>query len=152
MTQTRETKTSNKPAAKAGSAKGGKKDLSSKGRKKIKKVVTDGKAHVYASFNNTIVTITDRSGNAIAWASAPCLGYRGSRKSTPYAASEVAAKVATAAMEYGLKTVEVELKGPGAGRESAIRGLQQAGLQITSMKDVTPVAHNGCRPPKKRRV
>lgn len=121
-------------------------------RRREKKNIERGAAHIQATFNNTLVTITDTHGNALSWASAGELGYRGSRKSTPYAAqmaSEVAAK---AAMEHGLKTVEVFVKGPGQGREAAIRALQVAGLDITMIKDVTPIPHNGCRPPKRRRV
>jgi small subunit ribosomal protein S11 len=111
-----------------------------------------GKANIHSSFNNTIVTITDTQGNVLSWASAGELGYKGSRKSTPFVAGEVAEKAAKAAMEHGLKTVEVFVKGPGAGRETAIRSLQTAGLDITSIQDVTPIPHNGCRPPKRRRV
>lgn len=114
--------------------------------------IESGKAHIHSSFNNTIVTISDVQGNVISWASAGGLGFKGSRKSTPFAAGEVAETAAKAAMEHGLKTVEVFVKGPGAGRESAIRSLQTAGLEITSIKDVTPIPHNGCRPPKRRRV
>ena len=113
-------------------------------RRKVRKNIESGKAHIHSSFNNTIVTITDVQGNVISWASAGGLGFKGSRKSTPFAAK--------AAMEHGLKTIEVFVKGPGAGRESAIRALQTAGLEITSIKDVTPIPHNGCRPPKRRRV
>ena len=109
-------------------------------------------AHIRSSFNNTIVTITDTNGNALSWASAGEMGFRGSRKSTPYAAQTAAETAAKAAMEHGLKTVEVFVKGPGQGRESAIRALQTAGLEIVSIKDVTPIPHNGCRPPKRRRV
>ena len=125
-----------------------KKPVARRNRKNIEK----GAAHIHSSFNNTIVTITDTQGNSISWASAGELGYKGSRKSTPFAAGEVAEKAAKAAMEHGLKTVEVYVKGPGAGREAAIRALQSAGLELTSIKDVTPIPHNGCRPPKRRRV
>lgn len=121
-------------------------------KRREKKNIERGAVHIQATFNNTIVTITDVTGNAISWASAGGLGFRGSRKSTPFAAqmaSEVAAK---AAMEHGMKTVEVFVKGPGSGREAAIRALQSAGLEVTMIKDVTPVPHNGCRPPKRRRV
>ena len=121
-------------------------------RRKVSKHIESGKAHIHSSFNNTIVTISDVQGNTISWASAGGLGFKGSRKSTPFAAGEVAETAAKAAMEHGLKTVEVYVKGPGAGRESAIRALQTAGLEITSIKDVTPIPHNGCRPPKRRRV
>ena len=117
-----------------------------------RKNIEKGQAHIHSSFNNTIVTITDMQGNAISWASAGGLGFKGSRKSTPYAAGQVAETAAKTAMEHGLKTVEVFVKGPGSGRESAIRSLQTAGLEITSIKDVTPIPHNGCRPPKRRRV
>ena len=121
-------------------------------RKKIKKQVSEGIAHVHASFNNTIITITDRQGNALAWASSGGAGFKGSRKSTPFAAQLAAETAAKAAMEHGLKSVEVYVKGPGAGREAAIRSLQAAGLEVTLIKDVTPIPHNGCRPPKRRRV
>ena len=121
-------------------------------RRKVSKNIESGKAHIHSSFNNTIVTISDVQGNVLSWASAGVLGFKGSRKSTPFAAVEVAETAAKAAMEHGLKTVEVYVKGPGAGRESAIRSLQTAGLEITSIKDVTPIPHNGCRPPKRRRV
>jgi small subunit ribosomal protein S11 len=123
-----------------------------KGRKKIKRVVTDGIAHVHASFNNTIITITDRQGNALAWATAGGCGIRGSRKSTPFAAQVAAERAGTAAQEYGLKNVDVKVRGPGPGRESSVRALNAAGLKVTSIEDVTPIPHNGCRPPKKRRV
>ena len=121
-------------------------------RRKVSKNIESGKAHIHSSFNNTIVTISDVQGNVISWASAGGLGFKGSRKSTPFAAGEVAETAAKAAMDHGVKTVEVFVKGPGAGRESAIRSLQTAGLEITSIKDVTPIPHNGCRPPKRRRV
>ena len=111
-----------------------------------------GAAHIRSSFNNTIVTITDMNGNALSWASAGGLGFRGSKKSTPFAAQSAAETAARAAMEYGLKTVEVYVKGPGSGREAAIRSLQAAGLEVNLIKDVTPIPHNGCRPPKRRRV
>tara|TARA_R110000868_G_scaffold330887_2_gene591873 strand:+ start:829 stop:1389 length:561 start_codon:yes stop_codon:yes gene_type:complete len=124
-----------------------------KGRKKVKRQITDGIAHVYSSFNNTIVTITDVQGNAVAWTSAASCGYRGSRKSTPYAAGEAALKAGTAVVEnFGMKSVHVCVKGPGPGRESAIRALNSAGLKILSITDVTGVPFNGCRAPKKRRV
>ena len=121
-------------------------------RRRDRKNIEKGEAHIHSSFNNTIVTITDERGKVISWASAGELGFKGSRKSTPFAAGEVAEKAAKEAMEHGLKTVEVYVKGPGAGRESAIRSLQAAGLEISSIKDVTPIPHNGCRPPKRRRV
>ena len=121
-------------------------------RRRERKNIERGAAHIRSSFNNTIVTITDVKGNAISWASAGELGYRGSRKSTPYAAQMASETAAKAAMEHGLKSVEVYVKGPGQGREAAIRALQVAGLEISMIKDVTPIPHNGCRPPKRRRV
>ncbi len=121
-------------------------------RRRERKNIEKGAAHIRSSFNNTIVTITDTAGNAVAWASAGGLGFRGSRKSTPFAAQSAAETAAKAAMEHGMKTVEVYVKGPGAGREAAIRALQAAGLEVTMIKDVTPIPHNGCRPPKRRRV
>ncbi len=117
-----------------------------------KKNIERGAAHICSSFNNTIVTITDVNGNAISWASAGGLGFRGSKKSTPFAAQSAAETAAKAAMEHGLRTVEVYVKGPGSGREAAIRALQAAGLEVSMIKDVTPIPHNGCRPPKRRRV
>ena len=121
--------------------------------KKSKRVVDpEGIAHVNATFNNTMITITDAQGNSIAWASSGSSGFKGSRKSTPYAAQMAADSAAKKAMEHGVKTLEVEVKGPGSGRESALRALQAAGFTITSIKDVTPIPHNGCRPPKRRRV
>ena len=121
-------------------------------KRRERKNIDKGSAHIRSSFNNTIVTITDLNGNAISWASAGEMGFKGSRKSTPYAAQTAAEVAAKAVMEDGLKTVEVYVKGPGQGRESAIRALQTAGLEIVSIKDVTPIPHNGCRPPKRRRV
>jgi small subunit ribosomal protein S11 len=121
-------------------------------RRRERKNIEKGAVHIQATFNNTIVTITDAQGNALSWASAGELGFKGSRKSTPFAAQSASETAAKAAMEHGLKTVEVFVKGPGAGRESAIRALEAVGLQITMIKDVTPVPHNGCRPPKRRRV
>ena len=121
-------------------------------KRREKKLVERGAAHIRSSFNNTIVTITDTNGNALSWASAGGLGFRGSKKSTPFAAQSAAETAAQNAMDYGLKTVEVFVKGPGAGREAAIRSLQTAGLEVTMIKDVTPIPHNGCRPPKRRRV
>ena len=120
--------------------------------KRVKKNIEKGAAHIRSTFNNTIVTITDVNGNALSWASAGGLGFRGSKRSTPFAAQTAAETAAKAAMEHGLKTVEVYVKGPGAGREAAIRALQAAGLEVTMIKDVTPIPHNGCRPPKRRRV
>ena len=121
-------------------------------RRKERKNVEHGAAHIQSTFNNSIVTFTDAKGNALAWASAGGLGFKGSRKSTPFAAQMAAETAAKAAMEHGLKSVEVYVKGPGAGREAAIRSLQAAGLEVTLIKDVTPIPHNGCRPPKRRRV
>ena len=121
-------------------------------RRRERKVVEKGAVHIRSSFNNTMVTITDLNGNALSWASSGGLGFRGSRKSTPFAAQTAAETAAKAAMEYGLKTVEVYVKGPGQGREAAIRALQTAGLEVVMIKDVTPIPHNGCRPPKRRRV
>ena len=121
-------------------------------RRRERKNIDKGQAHIQSTFNNTIVTLTDTQGNAISWASAGELGFRGSRKSTPFAAQSAAETAAKAAMEHGLKSVEVFVKGPGSGREAAIRALQTAGLEVTMIKDVTPIPHNGCRPPKRRRV
>ena len=121
-------------------------------KRRERRNVETGAAHIRSTFNNTIVTITDAQGNALSWASAGELGFRGSRKSTPFAAQTAAETAAKAAMEHGLKMVEVFVKGPGAGREAAIRALQAAGLEVTMIKDVTPIPHNGCRPPKRRRV
>jgi len=126
---------------------------SGKARKKVKRQISDGIAHIYSSFNNTIVTITDVQGNTVSWTSAANCGYRGSRKSTPYAAGEAAQKAGQAVVEnYGMKNVQVRVKGPGPGRESAIRALYAVGLKVVSITDVTPIPFNGCRPPKKRRV
>ncbi|MCZ6526988.1 MAG: 30S ribosomal protein S11 [Gammaproteobacteria bacterium] len=125
---------------------------SSRSRKKVKKTVVDGIAHVHASFNNTIITITDRQGNVLTWATAGGSGFRGSRKSTPFAAQIAAQKAGEDAQEYGMKTLEVFIKGPGPGRESAVRALNAVGFKITNITDVTPIPHNGCRPPKRRRV
>ena len=121
-------------------------------KRRERKNIEKGSAHIRSSFNNTIVTITDTNGNALSWASAGEMGFRGSRKSTPYAAQTAAETAAKAAMEHGLKSVEVYVKGPGAGREAAIRALQTVGLEVKMIKDVTPIPHNGCRPPKRRRV
>jgi small subunit ribosomal protein S11 len=123
-----------------------------KARKRAKRMVSDAIAHVHASFNHTIVTITDRQGNTLSWATSGGCGFRGSRKSTPFAAQVAAEKAGVAAQEYGVKNVEVRVCGPGPGRESAVRALNAAGLKVTSIEDVTPIPHNGCRPPKKRRV
>ena len=129
-----------------------KQSAAGKARKKAKRMVSEAIAHVHASFNNTIVTITDRQGNTLSWATAGGCGFRGSRKSTPFAAQVAAEKAGVAAQEYGVKNVEVRVRGPGPGRESAVRALNAAGLKVTSIADVTPIPHNGCRPPKKRRV
>jgi small subunit ribosomal protein S11 len=125
---------------------------STKVRKKVKKNVAEGIAHVHASFNNTIVTITDRQGNTLAWSTSGGNGFKGSRKSTPFAAQIAAETAGKAAVECGVKNLEVRIKGPGPGRESAVRALNAAGFKITSISDITPVPHNGCRPPKKRRI
>ncbi len=123
-----------------------------KARKKTKKSISDGIAHIHASFNNTIITITDRQGNTLAWATAGGSGFRGSRKSTPFAAQVAAERAGEAAKQFGLKNLDVKVKGPGPGRESAVRALNNIGYKITNIDDVTPIPHNGCRPPKKRRV
>ncbi len=125
---------------------------SSRSRKRVKKNVVDGVAHIHASFNNTIITITDRQGNTLAWATAGGAGFRGSRKSTPFAAQVAAEKAGAVVKEFGMKNMDVMVKGPGPGRESAVRALNAAGFKINSITDVTPIPHNGCRPPKKRRV
>ena len=132
--------------AAAGAAAGG------KARKKVKKHVTDGIAHIHASFNNTIITITDRQGNVLSWATSGGCGFRGSRKSTPFAAQVASEKAGVAAQEHGVKNLEVRIKGPGPGRESAVRSLKAIGLKITSIADVSPLKHNGCRAPKRRRI
>ncbi|NLJ50830.1 MAG: 30S ribosomal protein S11 [Alcaligenaceae bacterium] len=124
----------------------------SRARKKIRKVVTDGIVHVQATFNNTIITITDRQGNTLSWATSGGAGFRGSRKSTPFAAQVAAESAGREALEYGIKNLEVRVKGPGPGRESSIRSLNALGIKITSITDVTPLPHNGCRPPKRRRI
>lgn len=121
-------------------------------RKKVKKVVVDGIAHINATFNNTIITITDRQGNTLSWATSGGSGFRGSRKSTPFAAQVASERAGEAAKEFGLKNLEVRVKGPGPGRESAVRALNSSGFKVQSITDVTPIPHNGCRPPKKRRV
>jgi len=121
-------------------------------KKKVKKHVTDAIAHIHASFNNTIITITDRQGNALSWATSGGCGFRGSRKSTPFAAQVAAEKAGRAAAEFGVKNVEVRVKGPGPGRESSVRALNAVGFRVSQIEDVTPIPHNGCRPPKKRRV
>jgi small subunit ribosomal protein S11 len=128
------------------------KDTQARVRKRERKNITAGVAHVNATYNNTMITITDAQGNAIAWSSAGQQGFRGSRKSTPYAAQVAAAEAGRKAQEHGVKTLEVEVRGPGSGRESALRSLQAVGFTITSIRDVTPIPHNGCRPPKRRRV
>jgi small subunit ribosomal protein S11 len=121
-------------------------------KRRVKKNVETGVAHIHSTFNNTIVMITDEHGNALSWSSAGALGFKGSRKSTPYAAQMASETASKAAMDHGMKSVEVSVKGPGSGRESAIRALQAAGLEVTAIRDVTPIPHNGCRPPKRRRV
>ncbi len=121
-------------------------------RKKVKKSVAEGIAHIHASFNNTIITITDRQGNALSWATSGGAGFKGSRKSTPFAAQVAAERAGRVAVEYGVKNLEVRIKGPGPGRESAVRALNALGMKITSISDVTPIPHNGCRPPKRRRI
>jgi small subunit ribosomal protein S11 len=123
-----------------------------KSRKRVKKNVSDAIAYIHASFNNTIITITDRQGNTLAWATAGGSGFRGSRKSTPFAAQIAAERVGSSVKEFGVKNLEVNVKGPGPGRESAVRALNAAGFKITNIMDVTPIPHNGCRPPKRRRV
>jgi small subunit ribosomal protein S11 len=137
-----------KPSAKASA----KPSAAQQARKKIKRSVSEGIAHVHASFNNTIITITDRQGNVLAWATSGGSGFRGSRKSTPFAAQVAAERVGNVVKEYGMKNIEVRIKGPGPGRESAVRALNANGFKVTSITDVTPVPHNGCRPPKRRRV
>ncbi|MFO8152228.1 30S ribosomal protein S11 [Thioalkalivibrio sp.] len=124
----------------------------SKTKKKVRKNVAEGVAHVYASFNNTIITITDRQGNTLSWATSGGSGFRGSRKSTPFAAQVAAERAGSAAQEHGVKNLEVLVRGPGPGRESAVRALNNVGFKITNISDITPIPHNGCRPPKKRRV
>ncbi|WDU49307.1 30S ribosomal protein S11 [Taylorella equigenitalis] len=121
-------------------------------RKKVRKVVSEGIAHVHASFNNTIITITDRQGNALSWATSGGTGFKGSRKSTPFAAQVAAESAGRVAMEYGISSLDVRIKGPGPGRESSVRALNALGIKITSISDITPVPHNGCRPPKRRRI
>ena len=121
-------------------------------KKKVKRIVTDGVAHIYASFNNTIVTISDRQGNTLSWATSGGSGFRGSRKSTPFAAQVAAEKAGIRAKDYGVKSLDVMVKGPGPGRESAVRALNNSGFKVTNISDVTPIPHNGCRPPKRRRV
>jgi small subunit ribosomal protein S11 len=121
-------------------------------RRKEKKNITSGVAHVNATFNNTMITITDAQGNAVSWASAGGMGFKGSRKSTPFAAQMAAEEAGRKALEHGMKTIDVQVRGPGSGRESALRALQSVGFQVTSIRDVTPIPHNGCRPPKRRRV
>jgi len=127
-------------------------NTAARAKKKVRKVVSEGVAHVHASFNNTIITITDRQGNALSWASSGGAGFKGSRKSTPFAAQVAAEKAGKVAQEYGVKSVDVRVQGPGPGRESSIRALNALGIKIISIADVTPIPHNGCRPPKRRRV
>ena len=129
-----------------------KQSRATRSKKRVRKNIEKGQAHIASSFNNTMVTLTDPNGNVISWSSAGQLGFKGSRKSTPFAAQEAAQEAATKAKEHGLKSVEVFVKGPGSGREAAIRSLQASGLEVTMIKDVTPIPHNGCRPPKRRRV
>mgnify|MGYP001243158693 CR=1 FL=1 len=129
-----------------------KKGVKTRVKKRERKNIDKGQAHIQSTFNNTVVTLSDAQGNVLSWASAGQLGFRGSRKSTPFAAQQAAEEAANKAMEHGLKTVEVYVKGPGSGREAAIRSLQAAGLEVSLIKDVTPIPHNGCRPPKRRRV
>ena len=137
-----EAKAAEKPAEKAAAPK----------RRKAKRLVSEGVAHIHSTFNNTIITITDPVGNVVAWSSAGSVGFKGSRKGTPFAAQLAAENAAKKAMDYGLRSVQVYVKGPGAGRESALRSLQAAGFAVSVIKDVTPIPHNGCRPPKRRRV
>ena len=125
---------------------------SPKGKKRVKKNVAIGVAHVFASFNNTVITITDQSGGTVAWSTCGARGFKGSRKSTPFAAQMAAEGAGRKAMEHGMRTLEIQVRGPGSGRESALRALQAVGLAVTSIRDVTPIPHNGCRPPKRRRV
>jgi small subunit ribosomal protein S11 len=127
-------------------------NAAARARKKVKKNVVDGILHVHASFNNTIITITDRQGNALSWATAGGAGFKGSRKSTPFAAQVAAESAGKVAQEYGIKNLEVRIKGPGPGRESSVRAMSALGIKVTSIQDVTPVPHNGCRPPKRRRI
>ncbi|CAC9925120.1 30S ribosomal protein S11 [Aedoeadaptatus coxii] len=129
-----------------------KQSRATRSKKRVRKNIEKGQAHIASSFNNTMVTLTDPNGNVISWSSAGQLGFKGSRKSTPFAAQEAAQEAAAKAKEHGLKSVEVFVKGPGSGREAAIRSLQASGLEVTMIKDVTPIPHNGCRPPKRRRV
>ncbi len=140
------------PAAAAPAAAAAPGDKKAPRAKKARRQLSDAVAHVHASFNNTIITITDRQGNVLSWATSGGCGFRGSRKSTPFAAQVAAEKAGVAVQEYGVRNVEVRVKGPGPGRESAVRALNACGLKITSISDVTPIPHNGCRPPKKRRV
>lgn len=140
------------PASKSADKKSGGKNSAGRPRRRERKNIASGIVHVNASFNNTIVTIADAQGNTIAWSSSGLMGFKGSRKSTPYAAQMAAEDAGRKAMEHGMKNVEVEVKGPGSGRESALRALQAVGFVIASIRDVTPIPHNGCRPPKKRRV
>jgi len=140
------------PAAASGAASPAASGETPKARKKSKRLVIDGIAHVHSTFNNTIITITDRQGNTLSWATAGSSGFKGSRKSTPFAAQVAAERAGQAALEYGLKSLEVFVSGPGPGRESAVRSLNSVGFRISNIEDITPIPHNGCRPPKKRRV
>ena len=133
-------------------AKASNNSAAQRARKKVKKNVAEGIAHVHASFNNTIITITDRQGNALAWATSGGQGFKGSRKSTPFAAQVAAESAGRVVVEYGVKNLEVQIKGPGPGRESAVRALHGLGIKVTAISDVTPIPHNGCRPPKRRRI
>jgi small subunit ribosomal protein S11 len=139
-------------AAEKGADKGADKGVAAPKRRKTKRAVSEGVAHVYSTFNNTIVSITDPVGNVVAWSSAGSIGFKGSRKGTPFAAQLAAEAAAKKAMDLGMRSVQVHVKGPGAGRESALRSLQAAGFNVTVIRDVTPIPHNGCRPPKRRRV
>lgn len=143
----KETEDTTKPADKTATEK-----TAAPKRRKVKKLVSEGVAHIHSTFNNTIISITDPAGNVVAWSSAGSVGFKGSRKGTPFAAQLAAENAAKKAMEYGVRTVQVFVKGPGAGRESALRSLQASGFAVSVIKDVTPIPHNGCRPPKRRRV
>ena len=148
----KETEDTTKPAEKAAADKTATEKTAAPKRRKVKKLVSEGVAHIHSTFNNTIISITDPAGNVVAWSSAGSVGFKGSRKGTPFAAQLAAENAAKKAMEYGVRTVQVFVKGPGAGRESALRSLQASGFAVSVIKDVTPIPHNGCRPPKRRRV
>ena len=152
MSEQKTEKTDAKAEPKADAKQQAAAPVAAKARKKIKRQVSDGVAHIHASFNNTIVTITDAQGNTISWSSSGQQGFKGSRKSTPFAAQMAAENAGRKAMEHGMRTLEIEVRGPGSGRESALRALQAVGLAVTAIRDVTPIPHNGCRPPKRRRV